>query len=59
VPVAQPLGPPEPAAAVMKALLVVAVVLLQKPLLPYGVAYPAKFETSQLAQESFHGISGM
>jgi hypothetical protein len=37
-----------------------AVALLQKPLVPYGVAEPSKNEVRRaLAQESFQGISGM
>jgi hypothetical protein len=32
---------------------------LQKPFLPYGTLYPTMFVISVLAQELFHGISGM
>jgi hypothetical protein len=34
-------------------------VLLQNPLGPYGTENPKNWEINLLAQDSFHGISGM
>lgn len=60
-PVAQPLGPPLPEAVVCNPSLV-AVVLLQKPEDPYVTSEElpvTNVAISALAQESFHGISGI
>jgi hypothetical protein len=57
VPVAQPDGPPLPAAVVRK--LAFPAALLQKPPVPTVEANPSKMAIRELAQESFHGISGM
>src|SRR5580704_5341569 len=56
-PVAQPLGPPLPDPVVRKSSS--PSVLLQNPVEPYGVVNPSAVERRALAQESFHGISGM
>src|ERR1039458_4319202 len=57
-PGAQPLGPPLPAATACKPSEM-AVALLQNPFAPYVVLFPRYVARRTLAQESFHGISGM